>query len=1322
MLHSARCAQNNHPSVHGALVSWHAGSHAPLQPLGSLAGNPLSARVCAEGLMHCIFCPSGLRYQASCGDANAGALTDRPSMYMHPSASDILTHRSRGGDGGWLESLHRQHVDARARRRKDVKQCTVLKKELVAFFGLYNREQLGRADDLLQQWRTGRELEDINRELKQEFHHSLFDLHEIDAGRDALRDNSLQTMIMAERLKRSEADAIAQREGRLEAEARSVQMEEQNNLLRADLAVAVEEGIKYRESLRDWAALEERRSVQSSSGKKTPGEAAEDARVLRREVDMLRDARQRDLSAAKEQHSREIALRDAEKKKMEEEYQKVVAGQTEAEGKNAKVLQQARHEIAHLKLETSRHEQALHAMKSAMIDTADHEKQREAQIQELAGTLAASENKCVALEEALCQLRNESRDEKKTAKSMFDAETSRLKEENDTLRQENAILLKAHHESKHTNELLKKSNLEGREEVITLQRTVLQLEETIRRSEELFANTMSSDEAECLTMQVNVLKNENHELVTKVDDLRRERDELRAQRAHFETALKHEREMRDYSRNRESIDSWTEDTSSDMTSIDSTILLAVPAAIGKQKSTFPQTVMSSRSVGSLAKQPQQLANALSNMTSTERFAAIAHGSFTTNDLSAALACCNVQDAFAIFRDFPGESNAAVLVAMPENSRRGLMSLFTSEMLASLLASCADSERSLLLQVIETDNLASVLALLSAIDQKLVISQLPSHLQKAALLADKLRKSDASDRAQALVALQEPLEAALVVAFLATNEIAPALDVLHYKEIKQILATASDKKQVDIVVDMQMQARCTAFDALTPQGKAGVLLAVLPTEATQLFLGMGTDTARAPVTAALPLHVQEAIEMAESLMKVPPEERWSALENLNTSDQTAAMSWMQPKDVVRMARQMPTAESKRLFQILTPDVCAAALMQMQAEERAQQLLSLSATALSTILKLLPRPCLVGSLAILKSESAVMSAISKEHIEVARTATGLTRQAAKERAETLSNLQGEKVATTLLWLEAKTTCAALVEMALGARKATLDCMAPETRAGTLKLMTPQIRAKALNSMSPVHRSHALRTLSSHSIASAMRAMSTAERNLVTASLPAAARRALLRARELDNFELEDVHTKMTELSAEDRCRALAWMGSASVAAGVLVKYTLNQQADMLQSMSVEDGAVLISGMQPADAGNVLAKLSLRLRIQILTEMTLSSAGSALNSMAVTDRKLSLSAMSLDMEDAVYSWQQGSLTGDRILGDLSSSSTMERVQSTPETPRGGVSDETLIEGRRRHRAKKEVRNLLDSSLLAAAFPNVSRVMKSTSVSTSAGDSDSD
>ena len=111
-----------------------------------------------------------------------------------------------------------------------------------------------------------------------------------------------------------------------------------------------------------------------------------------------------------------------------------------------------------------------------------------------------------------------------------------------------------------------------------------------------------------------------------------------------------------------------------------------------------------------------------------------------------------------------------------------------------------------------------------------------------------------------------------------------------------------------------------------------------------------------------------------------------------------------------------------------------------------------------------------------------------------------------------------------------------------------------------------------------------------------------------------------------------------------------------------------------------------------------------------------------MAVADRKLSLSAVPLDMEDAVYSWQQGSLTGDRILGDLSLSSTMERVQSTPETPRGGVSDETLIEGRRRHRAKKEVRNLLDSSLLAAAFPNVSRVMKSTSVSTSAGDSDSD
>lgn len=43
-----------------------------------------------------------------------------------------------------------------------------------------------------------------------------------------------------------------------------------------------------------------------------------------------------------------------------------------------------------------------------------------------------------------------------------------------------------------------------------------------------------------------------------------------------------------------------------------------------------------------------------------------------------------------------------------------------------------------------------------------------------------------------------------------------------------------------------------------------------------------------------------------------------------------------------------------------------------------------------------------------------------------------------------------------------------------------------------------------------SHALRMLSAQSVSAAMSTMSTAERNLVTASLPAAARRALLKAR--------------------------------------------------------------------------------------------------------------------------------------------------------------------------------------------------------------------
>jgi len=69
----------------------------------------------------------------------------------------------------WLETLHKQHVSAREKRNVDVAQAKLLRRELVTFFGLYRRDDLGRADDLLREWKGGRELEDINRELKKQY-------------------------------------------------------------------------------------------------------------------------------------------------------------------------------------------------------------------------------------------------------------------------------------------------------------------------------------------------------------------------------------------------------------------------------------------------------------------------------------------------------------------------------------------------------------------------------------------------------------------------------------------------------------------------------------------------------------------------------------------------------------------------------------------------------------------------------------------------------------------------------------------------------------------------------------------------------------------------------------------------------------------------------------------------------------------------------------------------------------------------------------------------------------------------------------------------
>jgi len=116
-------------------------------------------------------------------------------------------------------------------------------------------------------------------------------LHELNST-NPLQHNPLEPIILNERLKRVQADADKQREERSTAEHRCEDLDNQNSQLRADLELAVkerdlqkyrernlniksfafwvsrqgyaqvEEGIKYRENLREWAALEERRLAQ----------------------------------------------------------------------------------------------------------------------------------------------------------------------------------------------------------------------------------------------------------------------------------------------------------------------------------------------------------------------------------------------------------------------------------------------------------------------------------------------------------------------------------------------------------------------------------------------------------------------------------------------------------------------------------------------------------------------------------------------------------------------------------------------------------------------------------------------------------------------------------------------------------------------------------------------------------------------------------------------------------------------------------------------------------------------------------------------------
>ena len=70
---------------------------------------------------------------------------------------------------------------------------------------------------------------------------------------------------------------------------------------------------------------------QGTPGKKSASEANVDVGVLQREVEMLRESRQRDLAAAKENFSRELLARETDVQVLKDEYQKLLKAKNEQE-------------------------------------------------------------------------------------------------------------------------------------------------------------------------------------------------------------------------------------------------------------------------------------------------------------------------------------------------------------------------------------------------------------------------------------------------------------------------------------------------------------------------------------------------------------------------------------------------------------------------------------------------------------------------------------------------------------------------------------------------------------------------------------------------------------------------------------------------------------------------------------------------------------------------------------------------------------------------------------------------------------------------------
>ena len=412
-----------------------------------------------------------------------------------------------GGGESWLETLHRQHVSAREKRHVDVTQANLLRKELVTFFGLYRRDDLGRADDLLREWKGGRELEDINRELKKRYQHNLFDLHELDSA-NPIRNNPLEPVILAERLARAQKDADKQREERGAAEKRCEELQQQNDLLRADLALAVEEGIKYRETLREWAEIEEKRLAQAPA----PAAPGEDVGVLKREVEMLREARQREMATAKENFERELRRSEADVRVLKEEYQKLLKTKNEQDVALKQQQHQHQQELSDLRANNEDLRTTISKLESTAQQGVDHASELASHAESSRQELAAARRENVALQETVRKLKAEMQAQRDKDQAYASAATQKLEEENSTLRQENDILLKAHHESKHSNDTLRAANQEGREAVSALQRKIIDLEETVRQKELNEMKSVSADEANLLKMQVDMLRKENEDL------------------------------------------------------------------------------------------------------------------------------------------------------------------------------------------------------------------------------------------------------------------------------------------------------------------------------------------------------------------------------------------------------------------------------------------------------------------------------------------------------------------------------------------------------------------------------------------------------------------------------------------------------------------------------------------------------------------------------------------------------------------------------------------------------------------------------------------